>query len=272
MRFISQLKVSQRFTLLGLIALVLAMIPTILYTQASFQSVQVAEQEAQGIPPVKALLLVIQLTQQHRGLSALVLGGNTASQAARSAKQDEVNQAQQTLSELLAPRASDAELLAAWRKAQQDWSNLREQVASGKASVAQSFEAHTALVATLVLTLDSLADAFGLSLDPEADTFHLIMSAIYATPPLTEELGKARAKGTGMLATKTASDLDRLALGVFLSQATAASDKVLRSFEKAAKASDRIRDRLASASQAAAALTQQATKLASEQKIGRAHV
>ncbi len=86
MSLITRLKVSHRFALLGIIALALTAIPTGLYLHQTYLVVQTAQREVQGVVPAKAMLKVIQLTQRHRGLSALVLGGNATVQAQRVAK------------------------------------------------------------------------------------------------------------------------------------------------------------------------------------------
>ena len=68
---LSRLKVSSRFTLLGVIALVLCLIPATLHLRNAWETLQAADAEARGIAPAKALLKVVQLSQQHRGLAAL---------------------------------------------------------------------------------------------------------------------------------------------------------------------------------------------------------
>ena len=88
--FITHLKIRSRFALLGLVGLIMTAIPMALYVNAAWSELRKAQIESQGVAPAKALLRVIQLTQQHRGLSALVLGGNTASQDARAKKQAEI--------------------------------------------------------------------------------------------------------------------------------------------------------------------------------------
>src|SRR5688572_1308428 len=91
--FLSRLKVSSRFMLLGVIALALCVIPAALHLRSTWQTVKAADLEARGLDPAKALLKVVQLTQQHRGLTALVLGGQGALEERRAAKQQEVDKA-----------------------------------------------------------------------------------------------------------------------------------------------------------------------------------
>ena len=80
-----RLKVGTRFMLLGTVALVLAAVPSAMYLHATYRSTQAAQLEARGIAPSKNLLRLIQLAQQHRGLSAMILGGHDELESQRLA-------------------------------------------------------------------------------------------------------------------------------------------------------------------------------------------
>lgn len=86
MKFMDNLNIRTRFLVLGVLAILLAALPTLMYVRKALEEAHVANLEASGTEPVKALLKVIQLTQQHRGLSALVLGGKAEMQDKRQAK------------------------------------------------------------------------------------------------------------------------------------------------------------------------------------------
>jgi len=265
MNFIANLKVGHRFALTGVIALVLCAIPTTLFVREAYQVTQTAQREAQGVAPAKAILKVIQLTQQHRGLSALVLGGNTATAAQRAAKQQEADTAYQGLSTIAASEVRGVAARAAWDRAVQDWSALRGKVAGGGISVSESFAGHTALVAQLLKTNDLFADDFGLSLDPMLDSYQLIQAVMYALPALAEELGKTRAKGAGMLATKTGTPADRQALSLYVGMGAERLSQMTAAFDKAAAVNPELKGKLAGSMREATDLAQQAIKLANEQ-------
>ena len=268
MNFITHMKVSHRFALLGMIALTLTAIPTTLYLGQTYQVVQTTQREVQGVVPAKAILKVIQLTQQHRGLSALVLGGNAAVRPQREAKQQEANKAYQMLTTLAATALGDAAAKAAWNKSVQDWAALSGKVAAGgDFSVANSFAGHTALVAQLLKTTDLFADDFGFSLDPELDTYNLIQAVLFAQPALAEELGKVRAKGAGMLATKNGAATDRQTLEFYVSKADDALLLMTRAYDKAAAANPEVKKRLGDATREPADLARQALALASEKIV-----
>ena len=268
MNFIANLNVGHRLALLGMIALVLTAIPTGLYLHQTWPVVQTAQREAQGVAPAKAILKVIQLTQQHRGLSALVLGGNATVQSQRAAKQQEADKAYQLLAGLVATELGDAAAKAAWNKSAQDWAALSSKVAAGgDFSVANSFAGHTALVAQLLKTTDLFADDFGFSLDPELDTYSLIQAVLFAQPALAEELGKVRAMGAGMLATKNSAVTDRQTLGFYVAKANDALSLMTRAYDKSAAANPEVKKRLGDAIREPADLAKQALTLASEKIV-----
>lgn len=263
--FISKLKIRSRFALLGLVGLIMTIIPMALYVNTAWSEQKTAQTEAQGVEPSKALLKVIQLTQQHRGLSALVLGGNEASKDARAKKQSDADDAYKKVSDLIAQTTADAKTKSAWEQSLRDWTALEAKVANGSLKVPESFAAHTALLKELLRTMDLLADAYGLSLDSEYANYQLIRAVLYSLPALSEELGKTRAKGTGILTTKSASQADRLALGLYAGMASQRLDEMKAAFEKATAVNSELKAKLSNEISAAETMARDAIELANSQ-------
>ena len=93
-QLIANLKMSRKFALIAALGLAMVALPAWLTINTQLATLATAQAEANGIEPSGDMLKLIQLTQQHRALSALVLGGNEATgSAARQAKHDEVEQA-----------------------------------------------------------------------------------------------------------------------------------------------------------------------------------
>ena len=214
MNFIAALKVRTRFALVGLIGLIMTAIPMGLYVQKSLADLDTTALEQAGIAPSKILLDLIRLTQQHRGLSAMVLGGNAAAQNERQQKLQEVNATIEKLSGVLSS-LDDSKTRAAWDKNKQDWQDISGKLASGSMSGADSFAAHSRLIRALMRTMDLMADAYGLSLDPEYASYELVRAVLYEGPALTESLGRARAKGANILNSKSATTEQRQELGLY---------------------------------------------------------
>ncbi len=256
----------QKFVALSLIAAILATIPAILYTSEAAKALDAYVAEKEGLPVVVAGLKLVQLTQQHRGLSALFLGDSPGSAEKRAAKQKETDDAYLKI-DAFVKSAKEKQIDAAWQDAKKDWESLRANVSNKSLSVPQSYNAHTALMPKLLKVNDLLGDYYGLSLDPDKDTYQLIQSMFYQLPYLTEELGKTRAKGGGLLVKKAVTQEDRNALAAILARVSDRRDQTLSAFNKAADANPDFRSKFGPAMQEAEVAARKLVELASEQII-----
>ncbi|NRR29117.1 HAMP domain-containing protein [Oxalobacteraceae bacterium] len=254
---LGRLQLPHKFLLLSLVALLLAAIPTVFYVREASKSLDAYISEQQGMSRVAAVLKTIQLTQQHRGLAALSLGGVAGGEDKRAAKQQEAD-ALYAKVDTMVGELDNPGLASAWKVARRDWETLRDGVVQRRLDVPKSFAGHTALVPLLLKVNDLMGDHFGLSLDPDRDTYQLIQAMYYQLPYLTEELGKTRAKGAGLLARKEAPPADRLVLSTFIGRVHDRLDQTQTAFGKAAAYNPQIRAELgglmSEASKAAEAL------------------
>ncbi len=209
MSLLGRLSLGQKFTLLGLIALMMVLVPTGLHLGKSFADVRAAEQESRGMPPLIALQKVIQLMQQHRGLSAGALSGNAAMKERRPGVKEGGDKAMAAVDSALAGARASGELVSAWGQRKQRWAELSQSVAGGHLDASQSTQAHTEFIATLFQLNDVAMDEFRLSLDPDVATHELIQGTFVSAPRLTEKLGIMRAMGSGFLTKGELPDLGR---------------------------------------------------------------
>ena len=233
----------QKFIILSVLALVLAAIPTALYLNEAGKALDAALSEADGLPPTAAILKVIQLTQQHRGLSALALGNVAGAQEKRDAKQREADEAYEKMDAMVRSFNNKA-IEAAWETPKRDWAALRTQVSGRSISAPESYTAHTALVPKLLIVNDLTGDLFGLSLDPDLDSYQLIQSMYYQLPYLTEETGKMRAKGAGLLVKQEVSVEDRMALAAIVARVNDRLAQTATAYNKAVAANPVLKDKL----------------------------
>ncbi len=243
MRFISRLKVWQRFALIGAIALTATAVPVAMSVARVYGTMQVAQREADGIAPVRATMRVMETVQQHRGLTASVLAGNAAAQPARLTAQQDVARAVDALT-ALAPRVQDPTTQALLRKVSTDWTAVRERVLAPGVTAADSMTAHSALVASLLGLTDLLTDDFGLSLDPDLDSYQLIQSSMVSMPVLSEELALVRGLGVGLLANSSRKEADIRPLVMSLARADDALQAMQRTYGKAAAANADLKKQL----------------------------
>ncbi|MBC3908825.1 HAMP domain-containing protein [Undibacterium sp. NL8W] len=260
---LTKLSLWQKFVLLSVIALILTAIPTALYYLESSKNLDAALAENQGLPAMTQILKTVQLTQQHRGLSALVLGGVSSEKDKREAKQKEADASYSSMAGII-KIINDKAINEAWSAAEQDWHTLREQVSKASINVPASYLAHSALVPKLLIVNDLIGDYYGLSLDPSVDSYQLIQAIYYIQPYLTEELGRMRAKGAGLLARKEATLEDKMVVSDLIARSQDRTQQMNNSFSKAVSSNPDIEKKLGSLMKEATAQATAAMKLATE--------
>jgi methyl-accepting chemotaxis protein len=258
---LNRLLLWQKFVILGAVALVLAAIPTYLYLKNDALKVQALEMERSGLQPAAAILKVVQNTQQHRGLSALFLGDVPGSAEKRTSKQQDVDQAFARMDAIVSVIA-DNNVAQAWAEARRDWDQLRSGVAGRTLDIPGSFAAHTALMPKLLLVNELICDFYGLNLDPQADTYQLIQAMYYQLPYLTEETGKMRAKGAGLLAKQAAATEDKLAVSGIVARVTDRLRQTTTAFNKSRTANPDFEKRFGGSIEAAVEQTTAVSRLA----------
>lgn len=191
---------------------VLVSVPFALYLIESNKIVDAAERELRGLPPIRTLTQAIEHVQLHRDLSTMVLGGIEGSSEAMAIKMAEVNKSLAEIDKVFLTEIANKAAISAWAQVKTRWTALSERVSKRLISGKESFADHSALVAELLVVQQLLVGHYGLSLDPDPDSYYLIDAALVQMPALIEELAGVRGKGTGLLAAGVASQRDRTAL------------------------------------------------------------
>ena len=238
---LNRLRFPVKFALLGLIALLVVGALLFQLAMSLRESIVYAEKELEASERLPRVLKVIQLLQEHRGLSSGVLSGNEAMRPLLQKKTEEVveamKQGEAGLSGGVAQSASQR-----WKQVAQDWEALR----TGGLQLTQreSVVAHTRLVAKAMEALHDLGDDGGLSLDPSADSFYLIGGVLHSLPDVGERLGRLRALGTGVLSSKALGDQQRYDISVQLGELQLALHAVNENLHRAAVANPGLKSSL----------------------------
>ncbi len=199
MSLLHRLNLLEKFLILGTLGLMMSALPTYLTVRDALHAIGHARHEAQGMVPAQALTRLVQQMQVHRGLSVGMLGGDETLAARRPAARDAVNAALDDATTRFAAAKVPAAQMAAWTQAQQTWRTLEQAVAARSIEQAQSTAQHTQLIASLLQLNESLLHAYGLQIDPDADTHALIQASLVQAPMLGEKLGMLRAHGASAL-------------------------------------------------------------------------
>jgi methyl-accepting chemotaxis protein len=266
-QLIANLRLSRKLGLIALIAALLIAVPSGLYLYRVMQTAAATSAEVAGLEPLRALRAVMQLTQQHRGLSANVLGGRIEVEAQRAGKQAELDAAIKRFDGILQHDIDNARLRTDWKRAVDQWQTLAKAVPVRAVDGPQSFAGHTALIAQQIDLHDRVCDHFGLTLDPDAGTHFLVIGTLQQLPRLTEVLGQARARGSLLLAKQDAAAIDLAGLGSLADRTTALLADVQATIGKAFEADAGVKGRLEPRLKAVAAEVAGMNKLMSEKIV-----
>ena len=267
MKVLERLSFSGKFALLGLLAVTLIATPTTLCVLDAYQDSDQTNLELRGIRPVQALLQLIHLTQQHRDLSSVVLGGSLALGQARLDKQAEVVSAVEATERVLQEAELGPDILTAWRQAQRQWRELAGEVAQATVKGPQSLARHSQLIAAFLLIEDALLDHFKLSLDPVLGTYSLMAGALIELPQATELLGQLRGAGGLYLAQGRILPEQQGALRGLATQALSSVDKTARALTKASAAEPELKTLLEAPLTALGPQIQQALELSNARLV-----
>ncbi len=127
----------QKLVILGFITLVLVALPFASYLFSAQKNIAVAQNELNGIQPSQSLQTMVQLLQQHRDLSSLVLKSEPTGLAAREAKEKEITDALATMDVAFKETINDPTITTDWTAANQHWQSLQEKIKKNKITAAQ---------------------------------------------------------------------------------------------------------------------------------------
>ncbi len=243
MEIIKKINTWQKLALLACIGFALCAFPTAMVLKRIDRDIALTRKELSGTELAGKLLTIIQGMQQHRGLSAAVLGGNATLDPQRIAKEAENNSSFDAFEKAL-PQGAD-NLRRLYVQALGDWKSLASRVDARNINFKESFRQHTQVVGELMTLLDAILDDSSLAFDADAER-HFMISAIYAEEPaLTEGLGQTRALGAGFLARKEMSTEERMGLTGLVETAGARLDRALISLAKVWAGQPGLQERLA---------------------------
>ncbi len=211
-KLLNQLTFKKKFVLIFIIVFLPIGLLSTMATINLQQDIAFTKKEEEGLSYLRELYPLIQLTQQHRGLSVAYLSGDQSVKAEVEEKQKAINEqlqsitshmetANNVLSEKMVPRKVAIE---------DDWKSIQSGVFSYE--VNESVSKHNALVANQLALVSSVADHSNLSLDPNVENSHINDLLVQYLPQITEYMGTARAVGSGVAAKKSMTEDQKIQL------------------------------------------------------------
>ncbi len=210
---LNRFTLSEKFAFLGLVVLVLFGMPTYLFVSGLNESADFAARENTGATYFKPVMSLLQTTQQHRGLSGLVLNGAAEMRPKWEAKRQDVDKAVVAVDEM-EKRYPELGLNQQWQEVRSGWQSLKSEV--GTLSPQDSFKRHSALVDNEIRLITAIADQSNITYDPTVDGYQLGSLATGRMPMITEYMGRVRALGGGMLTRQKASADERSGVAAYI--------------------------------------------------------
>ena len=232
MNWLNGQRIGTKLALLGVAGIVAVGLPAYFVINDAVSRIEAAKFEQSSVEPARAVLKVLQLTQQHRALAAAVAAGNAGLAQARSAKEAEVNDAMNKMGTMIASAINDAAIAESIDTALKSWKATADAAKSKSTGAQEAITQHTALIAEYLGLLDRVADHFKLSMDPQRDGFQLVNATVVHLPHVMETLGVLQAKGTMILTQKMATGQDNAELVQLLSLAQLHQSNMKRAMEK----------------------------------------
>lgn len=196
----NKLTYPKKIAILGMIGLLtIAILSLALYFQLS-KTIKDSATQLEGIKEIVALNKVIQLSQQYRGLSAAISGGDDSLLKLYQVKEQETEEA---LYSALASISPDLVL----KTGETDVSNLRGlwlNIKNGYSSNSSEddFVEHSFLISQLQLLVKLVSEHHLLITDNELTSYYLIDNLVNNIPDSIEYMGQIRAIVTGILTYK----------------------------------------------------------------------
>jgi len=232
-----------KFGLLGLLVFV-AFASLMLTVVGQLQrTIERSAEELQATALARPVFRLVELTQQHRGLSAMLLGGNPAVTAKRAERESDVEAA---LAELSGALPAARQQLPSWQAIRQGWGEIRRDGLGW--TQARNMRAHTELIQSMLRFNTELADAYGLTFDPEAESYYLMAAALDEVPCLIERIGRLRGSASAALAHGSMGDEQRVGLILLSEEIRGAMSAMQISLDKVIAQRPELRGTLEAAS------------------------
>jgi methyl-accepting chemotaxis protein len=220
----------RKFAALAVIGVVLCGVPLTLYLIEAEKAIAAARSEREGIAPLKESLYILDLVQMHRMSSNLELIGQPIGNRREEIKQDFTQRA--AVLDAYVTR-DHGRLYEHWHTHfKQRFGLLANAIKTRSIDLEESFLRHNDLAREAMETIDLVADASGISLDPQSNTYFAAIAVVTHAPHLSENLASVRGRGTLILAGKTRREQDLSALKVQVAASRVDRERLATQYEK----------------------------------------
>ena len=255
----NRLDITGKFMLLGLMSLVAIGVVVYSLFVSLEQDIIFSQRELKGLKLIRPFPKAIQALQEHRGLSAGLLGGDETMRDSYTNMEKMEKEAAKVLNEMLKKQFSGMASSENLQHIMADWKRMSEEEHGWTA--AESFAAHTRLIDRIQSFEGVIADEYALILDPELDTYYLVDTIINKLPQAIERLGRLRAHCTGILAKKQATAQQQIEINILVAELDHAIGTLNTNLDKTGRYNPALQSLISAASRDIADSAQQITGL-----------
>lgn len=171
-------------------------------------AIEFAQKEIHGVSYMRPVRSVLQHVTEHRGMVNAYLNGDTSFHDQIIAERSAIAEDIKAVDAMENQHGTLLDSSAEWRAIKTDWQNLAG--SSLNAEAKDSFVRHTALAEKIIGLIARVGDTSNLILDPDLDSYYLMDLVVLKLPTLLEELGLLRGTVSGLAASATMSDDDKI--------------------------------------------------------------
>ncbi len=196
--FLSNMRLWQKFTLLGVIALALLSYPLYNVYKLNRETIDTVRTEQAGLPPIKATEELIQSFQDHRTTSSYFLNNDATRAAPRGKAISDADEAIAKLENIPELR-DDPAVVKRIASIKEQWTTIKADVDSRRLDSRRTLDAHGALITRTFGLIDDLTAHYLIDLDPEAGAYYAFRASLADLPQLKEAIRALRSPVTDRL-------------------------------------------------------------------------
>ncbi|WP_157670223.1 methyl-accepting chemotaxis protein [Chitinibacter sp. GC72] len=207
---VAKLRFAQKFVLIALILAIPSFYMLGRIISNFNENIEFIEREGAGLQVAITVRSVIDLSQQHRGLTSSYLQGKTDFAAAIEQNEEKLRN-QLSSTDALFTQSSNQTL-------QKQWQAISPQVAQlasswKSATPTANFASHTKTIDLLLGFMEAISHESGLALDSEVDSYYLQAIFFNDLLPVGETVAKARGLGARLASAGSATAAEQLQMG-----------------------------------------------------------
>ena len=212
---LDKLTFSKKFILLFIVVVVTFSYLLLDIVRQTNDRITTVENELIGVDLIEEIYPVLKFAQQHRGLTSNLVSGDETAAPKREEAGKNLDGAFYALLKDAQKYSSYKDIEEKIVAAQNQWKEVKSASANG--TVQEGIKVHSDLIIEILDILNFIADETTLALESDRTKNYLNSLLTETLPPITENMGKARATGVSVATQKELSDDNRYQL-LFLMQ------------------------------------------------------